>query len=434
VTLRIEVSVVPVPGRNAFAPSTAVDFVMSTKTTARKTRVLVTSQSLLTEFGRCCEQFPSLHIAVAWCGDPKQTPVFKLLKRFGNNLTATVGVAFCHTHPDAIKWLRDRNANVRVFCGDQILFHPKVYFFTDGERYAAFVGSSNLTLGGFHGNAEVNTLIEGTFNGGAVEDIRELQEALGQWHSPDHSFDPTDEWLTGYRDRYQSAVTKAKLAEVHTPQVREEAAATAGWLGTADWTTYYRRVLEGLRQGGRTTREYHDVLDAAAEELVIPWGVAYFDEAEKRRIMGGILPYGPLGHVAASPRLRKLLANGTAHEKQTIVNAINRIAALNHPLQWSTLKAELDRLTGLKSTMKVWGRFLCLVRPDLYCTVASGSVRSNLSEALEMAHSDFTEPADYIRLLRFVHSSPWFLSGKPKDPTEAAVWERRVAFMDPIFY
>lgn len=94
----------------------------------------------------------------------------------------------------------------------------------------------------------------------------------------------------------------------------------------------------------------------------------------------------------------------------------------------------MNRLASLQFTMKVGSRFLCLVRPDVYCTVASGSVRANLSETLGVAQSAFIDPAGYIQLLKLVHSSPWFLSKEPKDPSEAAVWRRRVAFVDSIFY
>lgn len=407
---------------------------MTTQLAKRKTRVLTASQALLTEFGRCCEEYALLHVCVAWCSSPKHAPVFKLLKRFSDKLTATIGISFYHTHPDAIKWFQRRHANVRVFRGDEILFHPKVFLFTTGERYAAFVGSSNLTHGGFHANVEVNTLIEGTFEGGKSEDIRDLQSTLELWHSSRHSFEPTGMWLEDYRKKYEATLAKANQTDLRTPPLREEATTSAGWLGTVDWPMYYRRVLEGLRQSGRTARQYHDVLDAAVKQLPVPWTLAHFDEVEKRRIMGGTSQYGWLGHVAARGMLRRLLANGTTQEKQTIASAINRITALNHPIQWNSLEAELHRLTGLKCTMKVWGRFLCLVRPELYCTVASKSVRANLSQTLKVAHSAFIDPAGYIQLLKLVHSSPWFLSTKPEDPIEAAVWQRRVAFMDPIFY
>lgn len=174
---------------------------MIIQTVTRKTELLVTSQALVTEFKRCCEEFSSLHIAVAWCSEPRQTLVFEHLRSFRDKLTATLGVALCHTHPDAIEWFHNSGANVRVIRDEILFFHPKVYLFTNPERYAAFVGSSNLTNGGFHGNAEVNTLIEGTFEGDKGQDIRKLQQTLLLWHSSDYSFQPTDEWLDEYRDR-----------------------------------------------------------------------------------------------------------------------------------------------------------------------------------------------------------------------------------------
>ncbi len=84
--------------------------------------------------------------------------------------------------------------------------------------------------------------------------------------------------------------------------------------------------------------------------------------------------------------------------------------------------------------MKVWGRLLCIVRPDVYCTVASPSVRTNLSKTLTVAQKDFERPEGYILLLKLIHASPWFNSIEPKDTIEADVWARRVAFMDAIFY
>jgi hypothetical protein len=181
-------------------------------------------------------------------------------------------------------------------------------------------------------------------------------------------------------------------------------------------------------------QEYHDVLDAAAKELPVPWSIAYFDDSDKRKIMGGMSAYALLGHVGAAGRLHGLMANGTEQQKQTVVSAINHIAVLHHPLPWEALEDELMRLAGVELTMKVWGRFLCLVRPDLYCTVSSESVRANLSETLQVAQSAFIDPRGYIRLLKLIHLSPWFLSTKPKEPAEAAVWRRRAALMDPIFY
>ncbi len=53
---------------------------------------------------------------------------------------------------------------MRIFRREKSLFHPKLYLFSDGDRYALFVGSSNLTYCGFYENLEANVLLEGTLS------------------------------------------------------------------------------------------------------------------------------------------------------------------------------------------------------------------------------------------------------------------------------
>ena len=78
--------------------------------------------------------------------------------------------------------------------------------------------------------------------------------------------------------------------------------------------------------------------------------------------------------------------------------------------------------------MKVWSRLLCLVRPDFYCSVASPSVRKQLSEVQGKPQSDFQNRQRYIKLLQLVHASPWFQTSRPKAPDAAQLWKRRAAF------
>jgi hypothetical protein len=193
-------------------------------------------------------------------------------------------------------------------------------------------------------------------------------------------------------------------------------------------------VLEGLRRHERNGQGYHDVLDAAARELSIPWATEYFDDIEKRRIMAGIKQFGWLGHVGASGQFRSLLANGTSMQKKVIVAAINAIAQLDPPIPWPQLKSHLDNLITLGPTMKVWSRLLCIVRPDRYFTVAAITVRQNLSKTLSVPQNRFDGSEGYIQLIRLVHSSPWFNATKPTIKAQGGIWERRAAFLDAIFY
>lgn len=64
-------------------------------------------------------------------------------------------------------------------------------------------------------------------------------------------------------------------------------------------------------------------------------------------------------------------------------------ADLEPPIDWHRLDLLLSGLTKLGFSMKIWSRFLCLLRPDLYCTVAAPSVRNNLSEVLTIPQNRF---------------------------------------------
>ncbi|MFC1635198.1 phospholipase D-like domain-containing protein [Planctomycetota bacterium] len=321
-----------------------------------------------------------------------------------------------------------------IFKDDTDLFHPKIYLFRSKQRYALFIGSSNLTYGGFYTNCECNCLIEGTTASGADKDIRNLEKLLDLWRSSQFSFKPTAKWLAAYRRRYKTTAQKQRKQKMKTPPRAEEDIPTASWLRHADWSVYYRKVLSGLKKHGRNGQGYHDVLNAASQNLPIPWETDYFEDIEKRRIIGGIGEYGWLGHVSASGQFRSLLANGTLGQKTRIVNAINDIAQLYPPIPWPQLKSYLDSLIALGPTMKVWGRLLCIVRPDLYCTIAAITVRQNLSKTLSVPQDRFNSSEGYIQLIRLIHLSPWFNSVKPENETQAAIWERRAAFLDAIFY
>lgn len=397
----------------------------------RTVKVLSASDEFAKEFERCCHDYKSLHIAVAWCGDPKQTLPYKHLSDFKGDISATVGYSFNQTHPDAIEWLLDKASAIRMFRREKGLFHPKVYLFSDGDHYALFSGSSNLTYGGFYENFETNVLIEGGLSTNAA-DVRALQKLLAKWSGDGLSFIPTQQWLKKYRKDHKRDRDAQRKAGISSEALAEESFGP-NWLEKADWHTYYQQVIEGMKKSRRDIGGFHRVLESAAQYLPLPWKTSYFEDPEKRRIIGGVKPYGPLGHVFASGGFGRLVK----HRKRswgTFVSAVNHIGALNHPVLWSELESRLRQLVKLGNTMKVWGRVLALIRPDLYCSVSSMSVRRELAKTLKVPMKRFEGVEGYVRLLKLLHSSPWFNSARPRGKPEAAIWERRGAFMDGIFW
>ena len=395
----------------------------------KRSRVLANSQALSEEFARCCGEYHSVHVAVAWCGNPTRIWPYKHLENLKGRITATIGISFYHTHPDSIKFFHSLGANVRVFSSKENLFHPKIYLFTSksNKRYALFVGSSNLTYNGFYGNIEVNSLIEGEFSHGKGSDIRQLQKLLKNWHSPSTSLNPDSKWLKQYRKDFNKIV--AQQRKYNIPLRDEEQISTVNWLRHADWSTYYGKILEG-----RNVQGYHNVLDAVKQSIPTPWNPQYFNDIEKRRIIGGMKPYGCFGHVAAAGLFRKLLANGSQSQWTRIVSSINNISKLNQPIPWTRLTSFLNQLVNLGHTMKVWGRLLCIVRPDLYCTISSDSVRKKLSTTLGVPQNRFNTPEGYVQLIKWIHASSWFNSEQPQELSEMIIWGRRVAILDAVLY
>lgn len=394
--------------------------------------IILDKSSFASEFERCCNQYSILKMACAWCGDPSHILPYSYLTSSEKNLKVEIvmGVAFNQSHPDAIQFFIANGINVRIFNTAINLFHPKCYLFKEKSKFALFIGSSNFTYSGFYNNTEINMLTEGDL----AEQIDQIDNLFNKWESDNYSFIPNEKWLNDYREVYNKQRSLERKNKIKTPRDNEESISVSSWLTQANWNLYYQKVISGLSEKERDEFGYSAVLDAAKDNLPLPWDSTIFNDIENRRIIGGIGKYGWLGHVAASGTFRQFMANGSTAKKRTAVTAINNICSLDIPLNINVLAKNLDVLTNIGPTIKVWSRILTILRPDIYCTVASPSVRENLSSTLEIPKSHFETVEGYIKLIRLIHFCPWYNSRKPSGETAIKIWERRAAFMDAIFY
>jgi hypothetical protein len=346
------------------------------------------------------------------------------------NVEVIVGVTFNQTHPDAIQYFLDNEISIRIFKLEINLFHPKFYLFRDDNKFALFVGSSNFTYSGFYRNTEINSLSEGDNS----DCIKRVEALFSQWRSDNYSFVPESKWIIKYRNEYNRQRSIEKKNKIATQKDNEESISSSSWLKRASWNLYLQRVKKGLLEKERDEFGYSAVLDAAKLNLPLPWDTSIFDQIENRRIIGGMGKYGWLGHVAASGTFRQFMANGSRAKKKVVVEAINNICDLAVPLDFKLISQELNKLTKIGPTIKVWSRILTLLRPDIFCTVASQSVRENLSKTLQIPKSHFETVEGYIGLLELIYSCPWYNSEKPVSKNDEKIWDRRLAFMDAIFY
>jgi hypothetical protein len=407
---------------------------------SKKSLIMPTSNLFLKQhddiFFRCCKTYDSLQMFVAWVGDPANNIPFSYLEQL-DSINVTLGFAFYQSHPDGIERLMKMDKNIRIM-HEKPLFHPKVYIFSKGKQKAMLIGSSNFTYSGFCENIETNLLLEGPKFQRLIED---KENEFNQWRLPEYSFKPTKEWLKDYRVKYKKRQDKLREAKVKDEATKEEEHAFASsWINKISWKEYYRKILKAIDE-----RDYGydkiDVLKNKLErlkeyqrDLPLPWHITYFDDLKKRKMMWGMDPYAWLGHVGSSRQIMRILPNGTKTEKQIIVQTINVIGRLRVPIDWQALRNQLIKLTSIGPTIKVWGRFLAITRPDLFCTFSSPTLITNLSETLEVTKSYLESVDGYIEFLKMVHGSPWFHSPRPANKIEAGMWENRVAFLDEVFY
>lgn len=82
----------------------------------------------------------------------------------GTTIEGVCGVDLGGTTAEALTYLMELpGATIKVFRSGnpRIVFHPKVFLLDGPERWLAVVGSSNLTAGGLHSNAEASLIVEG---------------------------------------------------------------------------------------------------------------------------------------------------------------------------------------------------------------------------------------------------------------------------------
>lgn len=397
-------------------------------------KLLNTPDSLQAQFQRCCEEYTQLEMYVAWVGNPKNLIPYDYLDNL-ESVKVFVGIAFDQTSPEGIEYLLDNKCKV-VIVNAKETYHPKLYFFSSKTKSALIMGSSNFTYSGFSENVEANVLIEGREHKQLIQNyLKEVRKSI----KSHNCFIPKDNWLKGYKVRYQNRQKNFKKAKVKDEALREDSlAASSSWLATAGWDLYMKHFRKGIRDREEIFKEVLDrklvLFDEYDETLPLPWKPSIFSTIENRRRLLGTKGYGWLGHIGASGEIRHLLAKGTAEEKRIICNSVNKIAALDIPLDYKILKRELNNLTSIGPTVKVWGRFLAITRPDLYCTISSIYVRDSLSVLLEKPKSYFETVDGYIDLLKLIHQSPWYNSPKPTNKAEIDTWKRRVAFLDVVLY
>ena len=400
---------------------------------------LIFGNRLLERFVELVGEAKRIDIAVAWASSCDE---IETLAASDADIRAVIGVSGNSTNPATLRRLTEF-AELRIAPNyPPRIFHPKHYCF-HGKEIIFWVGSANLTAGGFGGHVEL--MHEFQLNN---ETDKEWFEHL--WASL--SRDPLPEILE-YEARYtppQRGVRPAgPYEDVELPFL-------------ADIVTW-RDFVEGIKAYDESYRYHEYNFDVLGEthswvhtirighEIVLRNDWTNLTQRECRILRGlnvqgdneGI--WGLLGNVGfqASRVLNSEHMPEVGPDRQQIrgliepvVRAANNIADVAHMAvqEIRAVRRTEDGRPGIGHAAAT--RWLALARPDCLVSVNSASA-PGLGIASDLPQNSDGLASDYRNLIAWIHDRPWFNEFNrrpPDDPLERSIWNRRAALVDVFVY
>lgn len=389
-----------------------------------------------------------IDIAVAWA---RPCDAVEALVQSAADIRIVIGISKSFTDPSTLKHLIDlENVKLRIVPDDESwrIFHPKYYCF-HGKKTLCWIGSANLTAGGFGGNDELVHEFELTNK----EDQQWFEHLWGRFVDQDPR--PI---IQEYEQRYtppsrtprpvgpERAVGLPLLADIETWEHFIE--------GLRTYDHYYRchqhrykfdvlgethSWLHTIRVGREIARR-RDWTNLTPRECYILRGfTSKHDDEGDWALLGGLRGGAPYvfnndnkpGVEPIRANIRDLLQrvlHADPKEITTVAQATMEIIRRMRHVE--------DARAGIGHAAAT--RWLALARPEYLVSVnresasrlgqASGfqqGSRELTSEQLADVYSDF---------LIWLHGRPWFNERQPDDPLERDIWNCRAALVDVFAY
>ena len=404
---------------------------------------LIDGHLLLQRFTELAKQAKQIDIAVAWA---RSCDAFEVLATSDTDIRIVVGISGNVTHPSTLRRLAEFS-ELRIAPDEPPrIFHPKYYCFY-GERTICWVGSANLTNGGFGGNAELVHEFDVNSN-----EYRNWFEYHWETLEPDPM--PA---ISEYESKYKptkakrSPQPKVPVAKRDLPSLADIETWTDFVEGLRAYNSYYQNHdkhhfdvlgethswLHTIWTGRDVVRRY-DWANLTPRECYILRGFTAKDDTE------GV--WGLLGDMSASRQASFVLNNKNkpdveaprqriSEQIQRVVPAVGDIIDIAHEALHEIWKVQCyeDQLHGIGPAAAT--RWLTLARPDCLVSVNKASAHG-LGEVSHLPR-DSNLGYVYSDLLRWLHDRPWFNefnNRQPEDHLERAIWNCRAALVDVFVY
>jgi hypothetical protein len=389
-------------------------------------KLLDSTEASVEALGKLFRWADSVDVTYAWAGAKQgKAEHWKALSldKIGR---ALIGTQFAQTEPWVLETLQASPCELKVMLDSEGTFHPKLAI---GRRkdgsVRVLMGSSNLTVGGFGANTELNVLLDADKRDPQIKKVLDFFDACWS-RGQSLDFDP------GWLDRYKAAHGRRPNPVGLVPMAPWRLDGPSSL--EMDWDAYVEMIRDQIgRPIGPTFRmaitgpkpSYQFEFEGAARAFAGGRSFEALSLEERKFVMGTDASSGLLGNMSAAGD-----AKGLAYRHpESIAPWLDKI-----PLQGdvsSVLQEVMEGLVALHGiSVGVASRLLVAKRPDLFVSVNNGS-RTRL---IEVFGRNITTVRHYLNFLDVVWATEWFRSARPEDAGERFIWDHRAALLDAALY
>lgn len=401
---------------------------------------LIERNNLLQRLKERLDEASSVDIAVAWVRSGNALEALHEKINKGTKMRIAVGISRNITCPQELRRLQNMPCvELRIPSPLKGIFHPKFFCFHNSKRTLCWVGSANLTQGGFDRNEELVYEFVDSYGEG-----RDWFDSL--WNTLENDVQLQ---IDAYQHRYESHHSTPKhaapcltpLSNISTWQdfvdgLREREKYCRSYLSYSVFGETRRSYLRTISIGRRITRlpNWNNLTKRECNILL-----GRRDRFGEWGLLGSIYPKGTVAKVfnpKQMPDVGRARERIHDHVRKVIRTAAKEIVPIAHEAV-QAIRLDNDLLNDFGPATAT--RLLTLARPDCLVSVNSKSaVRLGVLAGLKRSGQELRTPRslakNYEKLLDWVHKQPWFQIPEPADRWERDIWKCRAALLDVFVY
>ena len=405
---------------------------------------LIDGSHLLRRLRKNLKKATHVDIAVAWAKPCDAVDELEISAKNNTKIRVAVGLSYNSTNPTTLDRLKEF-ADLRIGTSSSNgIFHPKYYCFRTPKKIICWVGSANLTNGGFRSNAELVHEFE-------VKNKEDLKWFELLWKNLEP--DPTEE-ITNYKENY--------IPPSRTPRQKPRKADTKpeplSLVDIKTWTDF----VSGLKELddychhheypwdilGETHSYLHTIKVGREVVRLRNWTnltrrecyILRGDERGNAKEEGnwgllGTLPMGGTPYV-----FNPVNMPGVGPAREQIREQVDRVLNANFSEIANVAQNAIKAITNMRLEnpkqhigLASATRWFTLARPDCLLSINSKSSHT-LGELSGLPKTPGSLANNYEALLNWVYTQPWFNSSEPNSPLEQDIWSCRAALLDAFIY